>query len=259
MKLIKDNKTDEKERPAHTASPRKVMINRDMLPSRGRYYDSDLYARKLSAIEMKNLSKITVETADSVFNRVISDAISGIDVDRIMKNDKLWLIYFLRSLTYNDLPIKVQAKCPSCKESSWYEYRLANLDVTYADRDLVEELTLPNGDKITVGFTTIGDEREITSTKNNPAYIEHIDSDLMTVTAYVKTINGARVSIYEGYEYFTRGKGSAMDYSKLLSHLKKFGFGARPYGKFTCKCGKEVYADIVLDHDFFLPDIPEEI
>ena len=79
------------------SGPDKILINKDLLPSRGRYYKGELYARKLSAIEMKNLSKVRVETVNPVFNQIISSAISGIDLGDVMINDKLWLIYFLRS------------------------------------------------------------------------------------------------------------------------------------------------------------------
>ena len=252
MKSIRE--TEEKvQKPGPKSN--KILINKDLLPSKGKYYKTDLYARKLSAIEMKELSKVTRESVDRVFNSTIASAIDGIELADIQRNDKLWLIYYLRSITYNDIPMKVQGECKSCKKKAWYDYRLMNLDVVYAEKELEKELVLPNGDTLELRFPTIGDEIEIARTKNNPAYIENIDADVMTVASHISTINGESVSIYEAYTYFTRGKGSAMDYAKLVSHLKKFAFGARPYAKFQCSCGEYAEAEVPLTSDFFLPEI----
>ena len=252
MKSIRE--TEEKvQKPGPKSN--KILINKDLLPSKGKYYKTDLYSRKLSAIEMKELSKVTRESVDRVFNSTIASAIDGIELADVQRNDKLWLIYYLRSITYNDIPMKVQGECKSCGKKDWYDYRLANLDVVYAEKELEKELVLPNGDTLELRFPTIGDEIEIARTKNNPAYIENIDADVMTVASHISTINGEPMSIYEAYTYFARGKGSALDYAKLVSHLKKFAFGARPYAKFPCSCGEYAEAEVPLTSDFFLPEI----
>jgi hypothetical protein len=252
MKSIRE--TEEKVQKTGPKS-NKILINKDLLPSKGKYYEGDLYARKLSAIEMKELSKVTRDTVDRVFNSVISSAVDGIELSDIKRNDKLWLIYYLRSITYNDIPMKVQGECKSCGKKEWYDYRLMNLDVVYAEKELEKELVLPNGDTLELRFPTIGDEIEIARTKNNPAYIENIDADVMTVASHISSINGESVSIYEAYVYFARGKGSALDYARLVNHLKKYAFGARPYAKFQCGCGELAYAEVQLTGDFFLPEI----
>ena len=252
MKSIRE--TEEKvQKPCPKSN--KILINKDLLPSKGKYYKTDLYSRKLSAIEMKELSKVTRESVDRVFNSTIASAIDGIELADVQRNDKLWLIYYLRSITYNDIPMKVQGECKSCGKKEWYDYRLMNLDVVYAEKELEKELVLPNGDTLELRFPTIGDEIEIARTKSNPAYIENIDTDVMTVASHISSINGETVSIYEAYTYFARGKGSALDYAKLVSHLKKFAFGARPYAKFQCSCGESAEAEVPLTSDFFLPEI----
>ena len=252
MKSIRE--TEEKvQKPGPKSN--KILINKDLLPSKGKYYKTDIYSRKLSAIEMKELSKVTRESVDRVFNSTIASAIDGIELADVQRNDKLWLIYYLRSITYNDIPMKVQGECKSCGKKEWYDYRLMNLDVVYAEKELEKELVLPNGDTLELRFPTIGDEIEIARTKSNPAYIEDIDTDVMTVASHISSINGETVSIYEAYTYFARGKGSALDYAKLVSHLKKFAFGARPYAKFQCSCGEYAEAEVPLTSDFFLPEI----
>ena len=105
MKSIRE--TEEKvQKPGPKSN--KILINKDLLPSKGKYYKTDLYSRKLSAIEMKELSKVTRESVDRVFNSTIASAIDGLELADVQRNDKLWLIYYLRSITYNDIPMKVQ-------------------------------------------------------------------------------------------------------------------------------------------------------
>lgn len=245
----------EEQKPTQNG-PKLIPIDKNLLPSRGRYYKSDLFCRKLTAIETKDLSKLKTSTVNSVFNQVLSGAISGIEVEDIMLNDRLWLIYFLRSITYDDIPFKVFGTCPICGDSGWYEYKLRDLDVTYANEDLERELELTNGDRVTLSFPTIGDELEIARTKADPNLMENIDVDVMTVASHIRSINGEPVSIYEAYVYFSRGKGSAKDYSRLLTHLRKYAFGASPKGAFKCrKCKQSLLVDIPLGSDFFLPEI----
>ena len=124
-----------------------------------------------------------------------------------------------------------------------------------ADKELERELTLVNGDVLTLDFPTIGDEREIEATKMNPAYGAEIDTDVMTVASHIKAINGKPCITYEAYTYFADGKGSAQDYARLMSHLKKFAFGARANAKFKCKCGSDIFPEVPLGSDFFLPEI----
>ena len=259
MKTIRDDAEETSRSPDQTqrqhSGPSRILINKDLLPSRGRYYSSDLYARKLSAIEMKNLSKVRKDTVNSVFNQTIGAAVSGLELEDIEMNDKLWLIYYLRSITYDDFPMKISAKCPHCEAIKSYDFRLADLDVTYADKELPEEIELTNGDKVTLQFPTIGTEIEISRMKSNPAFIETIDEEVMTIASHISTINGQKVDIYEAYVYFVRGRGSARDFARLTSQLRKYAFGARPVAKFTCSCGETVYVSVPMTRDFFLPEL----
>lgn len=253
MKSIRE----ENQQPVHNikSGPEKFLINKDMLPSRGRYYKSEIYARKLTAIEMKNLSKVRKDTVNPVFNQIIASAISGIDLGDIMINDKLWLIYFLRSITYDDVPIKVIGTCQSCGKTHVHEFCLKDLDVIYAEEEMPADLELPNGDKVTVRFPTIETEIEINRTKNNPAFVEDIDEETMTIASHITSINGSSVGIYEAYEYFARGNGSAKEFARLTNYLKKYAFGARPISTYTCSCGEEVQVEVPMTREFFLPEI----
>jgi hypothetical protein len=253
MQAIKDEMSISK--PVNEPRNGLVLLNKELLPSRGRFYESDLRARKLNAVEVNKLSKVRKDNVNQVFDKTISDAIKGIDVNRIKGNDKLWLIYYLRSITYEDHPFLVRGICKKCNEPKTFEYRLKDLDVTYLEEDLPDHIDLPNGDTVTVEFPDIETEIEVDRTKNNPSFIEDIDQDLLTIASYVKTINGSPVSLYEAYTYFVRGKGNAMDYSRLVSTLRRYAFGARPYAKFKCDCGEEVEAEVFMTQQFFLPEL----
>lgn len=254
MKAVRDEESTVASAPQQKG-PKKFLIDKNLLPSRGRYYKSDLYARKLTAIECKDLSKVRKENVNAVFNKVIGSAISGIDLSDILVNDKLWLIFYLRAVTYDDPPMNVIGICQSCENTKIYQYTLKDLDVKYADQVLPDSFDLPNGDKISLRFPTIETEIEVSKTKADPNMIENIDEDVMTIASHIRTINGEVVGIYEAYEYFVRGNGSAKDFSRLTTILREFSFGAKPIAKFKCECGKEVLAEVILSSDFFLPKL----
>jgi hypothetical protein len=136
-----------------------------------------------------------------------------------------------------------------------HEFRLKDLDVIYANEEMPSELELPNGDKVTVKFPTIETEIEISRTKNNPAFVEDIDEETMTIAAHITSINGESVGIYEAYTYFARGRGSAKEFSRLANYLKEYAFGARPAMTYTCTCGAEAEIEVPMTRDFFLPKI----
>ncbi len=254
MKAVRDEESTVASAPQQKG-PKKFLIDKNLLPSRGRYYKSDLYARKLTAIECKDLSKVRKENVNAVFNKVIGSAISGVDLPDILVNDKLWLIFYLRAVTYDDPPMNVIGVCQSCENTKIYQYTLKDLDVKYADQVLPESFDLPNGDKISLRFPTIDTEIEVSKTKADPNMIENIDEDVMTIASHIRTINGEVVGVYEAYEYFVRGNGSAKDFSRLTSILRDYSFGAKPIAKFKCECGKDVLAEVLLTADFFLPKL----
>lgn len=255
MRAVRDEEFSSESTPKSPKGPKKFLIDKNLLPSRGRYYKSDMYARKLTAIECKDLSKVRRETVNAVFNKVIGSAISGVDLSDILVNDKLWLIFYLRAVTYDDPPMSVIGVCKSCENTKIYQYTLKDLDVKYADKELPEEFDLPNGDKISLRFPTIDTEMEVSKTKADPNLIENIDEDVMTIASHVRTINGEVVGIYDAYEYFVRGNGSAKDFSRLTTILREYSFGAKPLAKFKCECGDEVFAEVLLTGDFFLPKL----
>lgn len=235
----------------------RILLNKELLPSRGTYYENDITTRKLNAKEIKDLSTVKASNVDSVFNSILTDCIDGIELKDILLNDKLWLVYYLRSITYNDLPFAVKVKCPVCGRESKELFTLNRLSVKYADKPLPSEIELPNGDKIKPCWPTIGTELQINRLKNDPNVIEEIDAELMTICSHIEAINGKQASLFDAYTYFTgeNCRGSVLDFNAFCQALKPATFGARPYFTTDCPCGEEIYSEINLSPDFFLPSI----
>ena len=237
-----------------------TILNKDLLPSRGKYYPNDITVRKLNAQEIKDLTKLpagNVAAANAQFNLIISNCLQGVDVNDILINDKLWLMYYLRSITYYDQPYEVKYTCPVCGSVTKEKYVLNKLLVNYYDKELPKEITLPNGDVVEPTWPTIGTEKAIKALKENPQIIEVIDDELLTIVSHIKTINGKKMSLYDLFTYFTGddSRGSGYDFAYFCNSFKKYIFGARPYFTVECACGETNYCEIGLTPDFFLPNL----
>lgn len=255
MKKIVDELTEAAAVKPIAKNNNEILLNKELLPSRGRYYPGDIHVRKLNAKEIKDLSTIKAATANGVFNAILADCIKGIELKDILLNDKLWLIYYLRSITYNDMPFPVRVTCPSCGRKTTEMFTLNRLNVTYADTPLPEEIKLPNGDVITPCWPTIGTELQINRLKNDENVVEVIDEDIMTICAHIKAVNGKPMDLFHAYMYFTGedSRGSGMDFGAFCQGLKPATFGARPLFTTDCVCGEEIYSEITLSPSFFLP------
>lgn len=257
MKKVVDQIAEAADVPVQqlTRTNNRVLLNKEMLPSRGRFYPNDIYIRKLNAKEIKDLSTLKPNTANSVFNTILVGCIEGIELKDILINDKIWLIYYLRSITYNDMPFPVKVKCDECGRESKEMFTLDKLYVTYADTPLPKEIKLPNGDVIEPCWPTIGTEIQINRLKNDPNVIEIIDEEIMTICSHIKTVNGKNMSLFDAYTYFTGddSRGSGLDFAAFCQGLKPATFGARPLFTTECPCGEKVYTEITLTPSFFLP------
>lgn len=108
-----------------------ITLNKDLLPSKGKYYATDLYVKKLSTIDIKNLSTLTADTIDGVMNSIIAHCVQGINVNDILVGDKFWLIFYLRNLTYNDYPFYVKYNCKECGKTAMYKTQMKDIIVNY--------------------------------------------------------------------------------------------------------------------------------
>ena len=115
------------------------------MPSRGRYYTEDIYVKKFSTLNIKNLSTINEKNANYIINSTISSCVLNIDTNKILVGDKLWFIFYLRALTYDDLPFQIKHKCEHCENTVNLEFTLKNLKVDYLDKDVPAEFITEQG------------------------------------------------------------------------------------------------------------------
>ena len=228
-----------------------VLIDKTLLPSRGRYYSDDIYIKKLSTLNVKNLASIDEKNISAVINNVIKSCVFNIDTNKILVGDKLWLIFYLRSFTYNDIPFKLRGKCEHCESILSFDYRLANLHVQYLDKDLPEFFQVGK-DKVKISFPTISTETEINKLKTNEQIVEDLLPDILDMAGYFTEVNGKSITLIQAYRYILNL--DAEDFSNLTNDLNPYIFNAYPFAKFTCPiCGEEVTLPVAFLPSFFLP------
>lgn len=233
-----------------------ILLDKNLLPSKGMFYQDKIYVKKLSTINIKKLATITEQNSNFVINNILKSSIwdgNGFDYTKILVADKIWLIFYLRSFTYNDIPFKVRHKCKNCDTIAHYDFVLKNLAVTYYEKPLPEYFDI-NGDQITIEYPTINTEMTVDKIKNDPNVDLDIDTGLLDFSSYITKINGRDVSLITAYEYLTELDG--MSFTKFTNLVSDYMFIATPYGKFKCAhCDEEIEVPIPFSPSFFLPKI----
>lgn len=233
--------------------PGAVLLDKTLLPSRGKFYPNDIYVKKLTTLNIKNLATIDEKNIQGVINGVLQSCVFGIDTPKILVGDKIWLIFYLRSYTYDDLAYRLRGECEKCSTVANYDYHLRDLDVAYLDKDISEDLEI-GGDKITIKFPDISCENAAVKLKTNDQIIEDIIADLLDLSTYIYKINGKEISLLNAYNYICNM--DAFSFSKLTNILSDYIFTAKPYAKFKCPtCGEEITLPVTFLPQFFLPKL----
>ena len=231
-----------------------VILDKNLLPSRGKFYTETIYVKKLNTLNIKSLATINENNINNVINNVLSSCIFGIDIPKILIGDKIWLIYYIRAFTYNDIPFTLRGTCENCGNIRNYEFVLKDLDVMYLDKDIPEYIELPNKDKITLTFPTISTESAINKLKNDQNIILEINPELLELSSYILKVNDTKLSLYKAYEYIC--DMDAMSFSHFTNEMAELLFSAKPVAKFICPhCGEEIFLPMPFVPSFFLPKI----
>jgi len=230
-----------------------ILLDKSLLPSKGMFYPEKIYVKKLSTINIKKLATITEQNSNAVINNIIMSCLWGVDYNKILVADKLWLVFYLRSFTYNDLPFKLRYECKSCGTISHFDYVLDRLSVTRYEKDLPEYFDI-NGDKITVKFPTISTEAAVEKIKNDPNTLLDIDPGLLDFSSYIEKIDGKPVTLVSAYEYVSELDG--MSFTKFTNMISDYMFIANPFAVFKCPhCGSDIEIPVPFTPSFFLPKI----
>lgn len=238
------------------AKPQHVgkLLDKSLLPSRGTFYTDDIYVTPFTGMDLKDITNIIDNNANGVIFKILSRRITGIDVTKILANDKLWFLYYIRDITYNGKPIQVKCTCPVCGAQTVQEYTFDKLNIVHYDKKLPsKQIKMPNDDLIEFTFPTIGTENAIARLKNNPALFEPIDDQFMLLASYVKSINGKQLDLMSAYDYVKNA--DAPTFCFIIHKLDEYSFICDRTATFTCTCGEEIRQVIELDQNFFIPKL----
>ena len=239
---------------AQKQKPTGKLLDKSLLPSRGAFYPDDIYVTPFTGIDLKDITNIADGNVNAVIYKILSRRLTGIDIAKILANDKLWFLYYIRDITYSGKPIKIKCTCPVCGAQSIQEYTFDKLNVHHYDNKLPEkQIELPNGDMIEITFPTIGTENQIARLKNNPALIEPIDDQFMLLASYVKSVNGKMMDLWSVYNYVR--STDAPTFCFIIHKLDEFSFICDRTATFACPCGEEIKPIIELDQNFFIPKL----
>ena len=229
------------------------------IPSKYKLYPegTQIIGRRLKVLEIKKLASINETTADFIINDLLKRTIRGIDINKLLVADKLYILMWLRANTYKDSGYNVSFKCSKCNTESSYHFETNNLEVEYLSDsyDGSQKITLDNGDVLGFKFLRIEDEVTIDRFKEiNGKVVGEIDEEFLKLAQMITDINGDEKSIMQKYLYLTADI-LPTDYSRIMSYINKFGMGIKPYLNVKCEnCSGVTQTMLSFDSSFFFPE-----
>ena len=166
---------------ANEASAFRVPTELVPLPSFGLVYPPNSPLHNLKEIEVRYMTAIDEDiltsrsllrsgkAIDAVLKNCILDA--RINPEELLSGDKNALITFLRVSGYGP-EYKVEIDCPSCEETSKYEFDLSQLEMKTLDVEPIEQgenrfhIQLPTGTHIEFKFLNSAEEKEISDAQD---------------------------------------------------------------------------------------------
>ena len=166
---------------ANEASAFKVPTEFVPLPSFGLVYSPNSPLHNLKEIEVRYMTAADEDiltsrsllrsgkAIDAVLKNCILDA--RINPEELLSGDKNALITFLRVSGYGP-EYKVEIDCPSCEETSKYEFDLSQLEMKTLDVEPIEKgenrfhIQLPTGTHIEFKFLNSAEEKEISDAQD---------------------------------------------------------------------------------------------
>ena len=200
------------------------------LPSKCLLYPEGtvITARPLKVIEVKKLATLNESSANFVINDILSSCVRGIDVNNLYLADKVYIIFWLRAMSFKDPNYVVGFTCTNCGKESSYHFQINTVSVTHLDEEFNHTLILPDkGDSLYLDFLTVKDELDVSNFSSKyQSECERlgmeIDTELVSLAFMIKSINGEPVDALTRYKYINDGVTiSAQDYARLKSYVKK--------------------------------------
>lgn len=259
-----EKKVDEKEATSKIQAEvgdNYFVIKKDDLITKGKLYpkNTQIFFRTMIVPEVKRLANILMsqENAEYIVNDTLKKCLRGIDVDDLFVEDKMYLLFYLRANTFKDSSYVVDFHCDKCDCDSGYHFTVGNLRAKFLkdDYDPDAEYELKSGDKITLSYIKVRDQKDIENLKDSTIAkkAEKLDDAILGMAASISSINGAGMSLIQKYDYLMN-KLTPEDYSDLQTIMEQHAIGIEPTMDVVCQeCGGVGSIPVTFHPRFFLP------
>lgn len=165
--------------------------------------------------------------------------------------DVQYILYKLRYITYPKFPIKLEFKCPDCKESIVHELDIGAMEIVEPDQNLKTTITLENLGETSIRNKIIADEITIEQFCKKK-HLDENDFQTQLLLMDLCALSGEK-TLDELYALAESGEITAMDIINVEQWIIDNVWGVKEKVDIKCnKCGKEVSRGYLLSiEDFF--------
>ena len=235
------------------------------LPSKGLLYDGEIPAmitmRPMSVNELKMLygSASTLNALNSILREVITS--TTIDIENMLLEDKYFLSYQLRILTFGE-EYSTDLVCPHCRKKQKVTFNLSDLQVVELPDDFSEPINIgklpKSGDELELKLLRVKDSIHILQRVREilDKYPDFEGTPVLhlNLAASIAKVNGKKQSSRDLEQYVL--DMHALDAYYLQEHIAKIKFGLDPSVSCACEnCGKAIDMSIAIGEDFFRPSL----
>lgn len=228
------------------------------LPTNGLLYKQGtiIKGRPLGVREVKKLSTMTSDNANSIMNEILSTTITGINIEDIYEVDKLYIIFWLRANTYKNANFTTTFICEKCGKEVSYDFNVEAFEFKRLEEVKDQSIELLNSkDILELDYQRISDEIRVDNFKianrNSRAVY---DDDLLLLASTIRSINEEKKSLGYIYEYINNMH--AEDYAYLESYISDNTIGFIPAIDVECtnkECREVNKVPVTFRYDFFIP------
>lgn len=218
-------------------------ILKAQLPSKGKGYrncDGYIEVRPMTFEDEKELSNLGGE---DVIDFLIERCVTGVDVQDLYIQDKLFVLYKLREASFGT-EVELVSTCAVCGHKNTIGVDLAQLPIDFVDEDFTG--------KKTIKLPSIDKEAEVRIATNQDArYLLTRDSILDNLWRFVDRIDTIkdRSKISKAIKMM-----KSPDVRALVSAINSDDFGIQTQAIYYCSkegCGAENVSNIPITQDFF--------
>lgn len=265
---IEDPKQEVQNEPVETPKTEPKPIKQELdyfpiedLPSKYKFYPEGtqiLGRRSLTVSEVKKLSYINESNVEHIINTVVSGAIKGIRFEDLLDDDKMYVIFWLRSNTYCEPGYSVPFYCQSCNSESTYDFDLDNLQIKYVSDEYQSSVKLTNGDELEFRPVTVKGKQSIEKfIKNQQTQfnqnISDEDYDFLNIAQQIASVNGEVKPLSVKFAWL-KTQLNPMLLSQIQTVIDDNSFGLKSVLQVKCnKCKEDSLAGVTFRGDFFVP------